>query len=125
MNQEKIGRFIAKCRKEKKMTQSELAEKLGVTNKSVSNWENDRCMPDLSLFKSLCDTLGITINDLISGEKIKKENYQEKLEENIINTINYTSKTVYERNQKIGMILFIFGILITLTAISIFPLVKK
>ena len=68
MNQEKIGKFIAKCRKDKKMTQSELSEKLGVTDKSIGNWENGRNMPDLSLFKPLCDVLGITINDLLSGE---------------------------------------------------------
>ena len=54
MNQEKIGKFIAQCRKEKKMTQSELAEKLNVTDRSVSNWENGRNMPDLSLFKPIC-----------------------------------------------------------------------
>ena len=88
MNQEKIGKFIAKCRKDKKMTQSELAEKLGVTDKSVGNWENGRNMPDLSLFKPLCDELDITINELLSGEKLKKEEYQEKFEENIINTID-------------------------------------
>ena len=77
MNQEKIGKFIAECRKAKKLTQSELAEKLGVTDKSVSNWENGRNMPDLSLFKSLCELLDISINDLISGEKLSKEIYQE------------------------------------------------
>ena len=55
MNQEIIGKFIAKCRKDKKMTQSELAKKLGVTDKSIGNWENGRNMPDLSLFKPLCD----------------------------------------------------------------------
>ena len=73
MNQEKIGKFIAKSRKVKNMTQSDLAEKLGVTDKSISNWENGRNMPDLSLFKPLCDELGITINDLLSGEKISKD----------------------------------------------------
>ena len=67
MNQEKIGKFILECRKNKKLTQSELAEKLGVTDKSVSNWENGRNMPDFSLFKSLCEVLEISINELISG----------------------------------------------------------
>ena len=81
MNQEKIGKFIAKCRKEKSMTQSELAEKLGVTDKSVGNWENGRNMPDLSIFKPLCNELDISLNDLMSGEKVKKIEYQEKLEE--------------------------------------------
>ena len=67
MNQEKIGKFIKTLRKEKKLTQSELATKLEVTDKSISNWENGKNMPDLSLFKPLCEILGITINDLISG----------------------------------------------------------
>ena len=73
MDQEKIGKFIAECRKDKKLTQSELAEKLGVTDKSISNWENGRNMPDLSLFKSLCESLDISINDLISGEKVSSD----------------------------------------------------
>ena len=74
MNQEKIGRFISKCRKEQKLTQSELAEQLGITDRSVSNWENGKNMPDLSLFKPLCEILNITINELLSGEKINKDN---------------------------------------------------
>ena len=76
MNQEKIGNFIRECRKEKKLTQYELALKLGVTEKSISNWENGRNMPDLSLFKSLCESLDISINDLISGEKVSSDKYQ-------------------------------------------------
>ena len=84
MNQERIGKFIAQCRKDKKMTQSELAEKLGVTDKSIGNWENGRNMPDLSLFKPLCDELGITINELLSGEKIKESDYMNKAEDNFI-----------------------------------------
>ena len=68
MNQEKIGKFIAKCRKDKNLTQDQLAEKLGVSNKSISRWENGKTMPDVSLFKPLCDELDIAINDLLSGE---------------------------------------------------------
>ena len=121
MNQEKIGKFISECRKEKKLTQSELAEKLGVTDKSISNWENGRNMPDISLFKPLCDILGISINDFISGEKIKKEKYQEKFEENIINTIEYSNKRISKKNNLIGIILITFGIMIAITAFCIFP----
>ena len=90
MNQEKIGKFIAKLRKEKNMTQLQLSLKLGVTDRAISKWENGRGMPDLSLMKPLCNELGITINDLLSGEVIDKNNYQEKLEENNLNTIDYT-----------------------------------
>ena len=121
MNQEKIGKFIKILRKEKKLTQNELATKLGVTDKSISNWENGKNMPDLSLFKPLCEILGITINDLISGEKLSKDNYQEKFEENILNTIDYTNKKVTNKNNIIGMTFITFGIIIAITAMTIFP----
>ena len=121
MNQEKIGKFILECRKNKKLTQSELAEKLGVTDKSISNWENGRNMPDLSLFKPLCEILDISINDLISGEKVLKEKYQEKFEENMINTIDYTNKKISDKNNAIGIILITFGIILAITAMTIFP----
>lgn len=121
MDQEKIGKFIADCRKKRKMTQSELSEKLGVTEKSISNWENGRNMPDLSLFKPLCDELEITINDLMSGEKIDKERYQEKFEENIVNTIDYSTKKLNKYSQFISLILIVFGLFIAISAIMIFP----
>ncbi len=121
MNQEKIGKFIQQLRKEKKLTQQELAEKLGVTDKSIGNWENGRNMPDLSLFKPLCDTLDITINDLMSGEKISKDKYQEKFEENIVNTIDYSTKKINKYSSIIGLLLIIFGLFIAMSAIMIFP----
>ena len=101
MNQEKIGKFITKCRKEKKLTQEQLAEKLGVTSKSISRWENGKTMPDVSLFKPLCDELDIAINDLLSGEKVERNMYQKKLEENMVSVIsnvnakiNFVKKTI-------------------------------
>lgn len=121
MNQEKIGKFIATCRKKQKMTQNELGELLGVTEKSISNWENGRNMPDLSLFKPLCDALNITINDLMSGEKIEKKKYQEKFEENIVNTIDFSTKKLNKYSRIISLILIIFGLFISLSAIMIFP----
>ena len=88
MDQIKIGKFIAKCRKANKITQSELAEKLGVTDRAISNWENGKNLPDVSFFKPLCNELNITINDLLSGEKVEKNSYQEKLEENVFSVIS-------------------------------------
>ena len=120
MNQEKIGKFISDCRKKKKLTQSDLAEKLGVSDRTVGNWENGRNMPDLSLFKPLCDELDITINELLSGEKIPKEKYQEKFEENIINTIDYSAKKLRITNKMIGLILLVVGIIMSLTAMTSF-----
>ena len=120
MNQEKIGKFIAECRKTKNMTQQELAEKLNVSDRTVGNWENGRNMPDLSLFKPLCNELNISLNDLMSGEKVKEREYQEKLEENTINIIDYTNKKIENRNHFIGLIFITFGVLISITAIAIF-----
>ena len=76
MNQEKIGKFILELRREKNMTQQELADKIGVTDRAISKSENGRGMPDLSLMIPLCKELDITINELISGEKIEKKDYQ-------------------------------------------------
>ncbi|MDD4795407.1 MAG: helix-turn-helix domain-containing protein [Bacilli bacterium] len=94
MNQEKIGKFIAQNRKDKKMTQQELGEKLGVTDKTISRWENGNYMPDLSLLKPLSKELGISINELLSGARINKEDYQDKFEENVLNTIDYSTEEI-------------------------------
>ena len=119
MNQEKIGKFIAECRKNKNMTQQELAEKLGVSDRTVGNWENGRNMPDLSLFKPLCYELGISMNDLMSGEKISKEYYQEKLEENIINlTVN--NKKIFNRKLIIFSFTLAFLLMIFIVAVYIY-----
>lgn len=71
MDQQKIGKFIADHRKEKKLTQEQLAEKLGITDRAISKWENGRGMPDLSLMKPLCKELGITINELLLDNNIE------------------------------------------------------
>lgn len=78
MDQQKIGAFIARRRKELNLTQKELADKLGITDRAVSKWENGRCMPDLSLLQPLSRTLGIGVNDLLSGEIIPEEKVREK-----------------------------------------------
>ena len=112
MDQEKIGKFIAENRKKKNLTQLELAEKLGVTDRTISNWENGKNMPDLALFKPLCDELGITINELMSGEKLNDKKYNEKLEENIINTIDYIDKKNERNNDINSLFLLVISIII-------------
>lgn len=97
-----------------------IAEKLGVSDKTIGNWENGRNMQDLSLFKPLCNELNISINDLLSGEKISKEEYQEMFEENIVNTIDYTNKQITNKNRNISSLLIIFGLLISVTALTMF-----
>lgn len=83
MDQKKIGAFIAQCRKEKNLTQMQLAELLEITNQAVSKWENGRGMPDVSLLQPLCNVLDISLNELFSGEHISAEEYKGKAEENI------------------------------------------
>lgn len=87
MNQMKIGAFISERRKEKGFTQSQLAEKLGITGKAVSKWETGRSMPDLSLFVPLCTLLGITLNELFAGECIPEQNLKEKTDEILMDVI--------------------------------------
>ena len=84
MNQTEIGKFIAKCRKEKKLTQAQLAEKLNITDRAVSKWETGKSMPDSSIMLELCEILGITVNELLSGEEIDMESYEKKADENLI-----------------------------------------
>ena len=84
MNQLKIGKFIADCRREKKLTQLQLAEKLGITDKAISKWERGIAMPDSSIMLELCSILGISVNELLSGEKMNMENQTAKTEDLLI-----------------------------------------
>ncbi|MDE6896473.1 MAG: helix-turn-helix domain-containing protein, partial [Lachnospiraceae bacterium] len=84
MNQTKTGTFISECRKEKRMTQAQLAEKLNITDRAVSKWETGKSMPDSSVMLELCEILGITVNELLSGERIDMESYEKKADENLI-----------------------------------------
>ena len=84
MNQIKIGKFIAECRKKNNLTQAQLAEKLNITDRAISKWENGKAMPDSSIMLELCEILKISVNELLSGEVIKMENYNEIAEENLL-----------------------------------------
>lgn len=84
MNQEKIGKFIAECRKKQKLTQEELAEKLNITYKAVSKWECGKGLPDASIMIDLCNILEINVNDLLSGKKIDNDKYIDCAEENLL-----------------------------------------
>ena len=97
MNQEKIGKFIAKLRKENDMTQEQLAEKLNVTSKSVSRWENGKTLPDYSLISAICDTLKISVNEFFVGEKIKEEEFKEKADDNLLIALENSSFTLKEK----------------------------
>lgn len=84
MDQGKIGRFIAQCRKEQGFTQAVLAEKLGITDRAVSKWETGRCLPDASIMTELCSILNITINELFSGERIDMDRYEAMAEQHLL-----------------------------------------
>ena len=112
MDQEKIGKFIQKLRKEKKMTQQELADKLNVTDRAISHWENGRRLPDVSLFKPLCEIFNISVNELISGERIDKNTIMKKSEENIISTLNMNEENQKKSRKIIGTLLIILIIIV-------------
>ena len=102
MEQEKTGKFIAECRKNKKMTQEQLAEKIGVTRKSISRWENGISMPDYSVLDILCKTLNISINELYYGTKLEQENYKDLSEKSLKMYIKekYTTQLLIKKTIK-------------------------
>lgn len=93
MNQQKIGKFIAYLRKNRKLTQEQLAKELSISDRAVSKWERGLNLPDASLMLELCDILGITVNELLTGEIIEKENYMKQAEENLVELKAYMEKS--------------------------------
>ncbi len=87
MDQVKIGKFIADCRRKANLTQIQLAEKLGITDRAISKWETGKSLPDSSIMLELCGTLGITVNDLLSGEVVTMDNYNKNLENNLLEMV--------------------------------------
>ena len=84
MDQIKIGKFIADCRKKKNLTQMQLAEKINITDRAVSKWETGKAMPDSSIMLELCDILEISVNELLSGEMIEMKDYNQIAEKNLL-----------------------------------------
>lgn len=115
MDQIKIGKFIASCRKEQGMTQAALAEKLGISDRAVSKWENGKSMPDSGIMLELSELLKINVNELLSGEKIMTEVYDRKAEENMIEM----KRQIEEQNRRMLMLEFLFGIPAFVAAFSL------
>ena len=111
MNQEKIGKIIAKCRKENGYTQALLAEKLGITDRAVSKWENGKSMPDASIMLELCELLGINVNELLIGEHIIMDNYKEVAEKNLVEMKTQEEKA----KKKVILVVIVFAIMLLLT----------
>ena len=110
MDQIKIGRFIAETRKSKNLTQKQLAEKLSISDKTVSKWECGKGLPDVSIMLDLCEELQITVNDLLTGEIVSEIDYQKKAEENMMNLMKEN-----QENKK-RMILSVICAVITIIA---------
>ena len=87
MDQVKIGKFIAECRRKTNLTQMQLAEKLNITDRAISKWETGKSLPDSSIMLELCDVLGISVNDLLCGEVVTMDNYNKELENNLLEMI--------------------------------------
>lgn len=99
MDLEKIGLFLACLRKEQGLTQEQLGEKLGVTNKTVSRWERGNYLPPAEMLKALSELYGVSINELLSGERLEAEAYQEKAEENIRSVLEKSPFTIEEQKR--------------------------
>jgi len=116
MNQLLIGKFILQKRKEKNLTQEQLAEKLGVSNKTVSKWETGKCMPDYSVVKSLCEELGVTIVELMDGKELEEKNFSTYNNEQLMDLLKRTQELEKQKNLIYGFLLIIMGI--TLQALA-------
>lgn len=115
MNQVKIGKFIAECRKKNGLTQMQLAEKLNITDRAVSKWENGKAMPDSSIMLALCDELKISVNDLLSGEVVTMDNYNEKLENNLLEMV----KEKEEADKRLLTLEIVIGVLSSIILFSL------
>ena len=115
MDQVKIGKFIAECRKRNNLTQMQLAEKLNITDRAISKWENGKAMPDSSIMLDLCQELKINVNELLSGEVIKMDNYNEKAEELLIEM----KKQKEEADKKMLQLEWVIGYMASLTFLTL------
>jgi len=98
MDQRQIGKFIAELRNEKGMTQSELGERIGVTNKTVSRWENGNYMPDISVITMLCVELGVSANELLCAQRLKDSEFKIKADENLMETLGHMKNIKHEKS---------------------------
>lgn len=114
MDQIKIGKFIAETRRLQKITQKQLANALSISDKTVSKWERGKGLPEVSLMLPLCNTLNITVNDLLSGEKVSEVNYQKKAEENMMNLVKEN-----EENKKRMAISVVCGVITIIAVCSL------
>ena len=123
MDQIKIGKFIAECRKKENLTQMQLAEKLDITDRAVSKWETGRTMPDSSIMLELCGILKITVNDLLSGEVVAVENYNKELENNLLEMVKQKEQAD-KRLLSVEVVIGITATVLFLTLVFVAALVQ-
>ena len=123
MNQEKIGKFIAELRKQNKLTQEQLAEKLGITKNAVSKWERGLGLMDLSLLKPLSEILNVSVTEILNGEKFDKEEINSKSEELLIDTLDY-STNVIKKVKKNKVLIILLTISITILSIILLDTIQ-
>ena len=110
MNQMATGKFIYQKRKEKNLTQEQLAEKIGVSNKTVSKWETGKCMPDYAVVKNLCKELEITVAELMDGEAAEERSVRTYDDEQIMDLLKRTQELEKQKNLLYGILLIVMGI---------------
>lgn len=110
MNQTTIGSYIAQKRRAKNLTQEQLAEKLGVSNKTISKWENGKCMPDYSIIQTLCDALGVTLPELMDGEDAADSSMRVYDDAQILDLLRRTQELERQKGILYGLVLIVLGI---------------
>ena len=110
MNQTTIGSYIAKKRREKNLTQEQLAEKIGVSNKTISKWENGKCMPDYSIIEQLCKELSVTLSELMDGEDAAEDSVRVYDDDQILDLLHRTQELERQKGVLCGFVLIILGI---------------
>lgn len=128
MDQIKIGKFIAALRRERHLTQESLGEKLGVTNKTVSRWENGNNTPDIEMLQLLSRELGVTINELLSGERLDENEFRKEADSNLVAALENSAFTLRERIEffkkrwikaHLALIIFCSGVLLAAYAVTL------
>ena len=114
MDQIKIGKFIAQRRKQANLTQLQLADKLGITDRAISKWETGKSLPDSSLMLDLCDILKITVNDLLSGEIVTMDHYNKELEKNLLEAVRQKE----ESDRRLLRLEIVLGIIAALPLVA-------
>ena len=110
MDQIAIGRYIVRKRKERNLTQEQLSEQLGVSNKTISKWENGKCMPDYSLIQKLCEALDVTLPELMDGEDAAENSVRVYDDEQILDLLRRTQELERQKNILYGLVLIVLGI---------------